>query len=275
MLGGKGSVMEKTIHHAVNVEVIDEAFYIPQLQRNRRIWLYKPGDYYRTDKKYPVIYMHDGQNLFDGDTAFGEEWGVDETLNKLGAECIVVGIDNSQHRLTEYNFHDHEEYGPGEGRQYMNFIIQTLKPVIDRNFRTKRGRTHTYIAGSSMGGLISLYGAIYFPETFSAAGIFSPSLWLVPGFRNELKKVADANRKLAQRFYLYGGAKESEEMVVHIHETANLLKGYSKNSVHVEIEPEGEHNEYHWRTRFENFYLWLTHHTSPAGSVGYQSSSRH
>jgi len=257
----KESEMEKTIHYAVNVEVIDEAFYIPQLQRSRRIWLYKPGDYYRVNKRYPVIYMQDGQNLFDGNTAFGEEWEVDETLNNLGADCIVVGIDNSKYRMTEYNFNDHEEYGPGEGRRYMEFIIETLKPVIDRNFRTKRGRTHTSIAGSSMGGLISLYGAMYFPQTFSAAGVFSPSLWLVPGFQEDLKNVADGNRKYPQRFYFYGGAKESQDMVIHINKTANLLKGYSKNSVHVEIEPQGEHNEYHWRTRFENFYLWLTRHS--------------
>jgi len=212
--------------------------------------------------------MHDGQNLFDGNTAFAEEWGVDETLNKLEAECIVVGIDNSEHRLTEYNFHDHEEYGPGEGRQYMEFIVQTLKPVIDRNFRTKRGRTHTCIAGSSMGGLISLYGALYFPETFSAGGIFSPSLWLVPGFAGELKKVVDANHRYPQRFYLYGGAKESREMVIHLNDAANLLKGYSKNLVYVEIEPEGEHNEYHWRSRFENFYFWLTRRSTPSVRVG-------
>jgi len=117
---------------------------------------------------------------------------------------------------------------------------------------------------------------MYFPETFSAAGIFSPSLWLVPGFLEELKKVAEGNRKYPQRFYLYGGAKESEDMVIHINETANLLKGYSKNLVHVEIEPEGEHNEYHWRTRFENFYLWLTSNKSQLSEGGINGrSARH
>ena len=105
--------MQKTTHSAVNVEVIDECFYMPQLDRNRRIWVYKPGHYFRSEKRYPVIYMHDGQNLFDEAVAFGEEWGIDETLNTLLAECIIVAIDNSENRMTEYNFHDHEEFGKG------------------------------------------------------------------------------------------------------------------------------------------------------------------
>jgi len=250
-------MMEKTIHHAVNVEVIDEAFYMPQLERTRRIWVYKPVGYYQTDKKYPVLYMHDGQNLFDETTAFGEEWGIDETLNSLQAECLVVGIDNSESRMTEYNFHDHEEFGPGEGRKYIEFIIDTLKPVIDLNFRTKRNRSYTYIAGSSMGGLVSLYAAMYFPHTFAGAGVFSPALWLVPGFINELEAVAISNKKLGQRYYFYGGAKEGDNMVENIHSAARVMKKYKHYSVKVEIDLEGEHHEYHWRKIFSDFYTWL------------------
>ena len=250
--------MEKTIHHAVNVEVIDEDFDMPQLERTRRIWVYKPVGYYRTNKKYPVLYMHDGQNLFDETTAFGEEWGIDETLNCLQAECMVVGIDNSESRMTEYNFQDHEEFGAGEGRKYIEFIINTLKPVIDLNFRTKRNRSDTYIAGSSMGGLITLYGAMYFPRTFGAAGVFSPALWLVPGFVEELQAAAISNKKLSQRFYFYGGAKEGDNMVEHIDLTARMMRKFKHYSVTVEIDHEGEHNEYYWRNKFADFYSWLT-----------------
>ena len=250
--------MEKTQHSALNVEVIDEAFYIPQLDRSRRIWVYKPGGYYQTDKRYPVIYMHDGQNLFDEANAFGEEWGIDETLNTLLGECIIVGIDNSEHRMTEYNFHDHKEFGKGEGRKYIEFIVKTLKRVIDINFRTRADREHTHIAGSSMGGLISLYGAMYHPETFGGAGIFSPSLWLIPEAKDEFKPLAAANMLFPQRFYFYGGAKEGDNMVDHIDTIANLLKEYSNYAVDVEIDPEGEHKEYHWRNKFADYYTWLS-----------------
>lgn len=248
--------MQKTIHNAINVEVIDEDFYMPQLNRNRRIWIYKPTGYFRSNKKYPVVYMHDGQNLFDEAVAFGEEWGIDETLNSLLAECIIVGIDNSEYRMTEYNFHDNEEFGPGEGRKYIEFIVHTLKPVIDLNFRTAPGRTHTHIAGSSMGGLISLYGAMYFPETFGGAGVFSPSLWIIQNAIDELTTVAEENR-LPQRFYFYGGAKEGENMVSYIRSLANKLRKFSYYAVDVEVDPEGEHQEYYWKNKFADYYSWL------------------
>src|SRR6478752_6825672 len=170
-----------------NVFVMNEAFYIPQLNRVRRIWIYIPQGYNDCDKRYPVIYMHDGKNLFDESTAMGQEWQIDETLNGMLAETIIVGIDNSEHRMNEYNFIHHEEYGPGEGKQYMEFIVHTLKPFIDKNLRTMPQREYTHLAGSSMGGLISFYGSIYFAETFGGAGIFSPSLWLVQDVMHELR----------------------------------------------------------------------------------------
>lgn len=249
--------MEKTIHNAVNVEVIDECFYMPQLDRHRRIWVYKPSGYYRTDKRYPVVYMHDGQNLFDEAIAFGEEWGIDDTLNKMLAECIIVGIDNCECRMTEYNFNNHDEYGEGEGRKYIEFIAHTLKPVIDLNFRTKPNRYHTQIAGSSMGGLISLYGAMHFADTFGGAGVFSPSLWLTPDAKDELKTVAEANKKFPQRFYFYGGAKEGENMVDNITAIAEIIKSYPLYEVDVEIDLEGEHHEAYWRNKFGDYYEWL------------------
>lgn len=250
--------MEKTQHSALNVEVIDEAFYMPQLDRHRRIWVYKPSGYYQTDKRFPVVYMHDGQNLFDEAIAFGQEWGIDETLNSMLAECIIVGIDNSEHRMKEYNFHDHDEFGPGEGRKYINFIVETLKPVIDLNFRTKPDRVYTHIAGSSMGGLISLFGAMYFPETFGGAGVFSPSLWLVPTAKDELAPLAESNTEFPQRFYFYGGANEGDNMVEHINTIAELLRQYPQYAVDVEVDPEGEHSEYHWRNKFPDYYSWLS-----------------
>ena len=237
-----------------NVFVIDEAFYIPQLNRTRRIWMYVPQEYNHTNKRYPVIYMHDGQNLFDEATAMGEEWQIDETLNSMLAETIIVGIDNSEYRMSEYNFHHHE----GEGRKYMEFIVHTLKPFIDKNFRTNPGREYTQLAGSSMGGLISFYGAIHFAETFGGAGVFSPALWVVEDAMYELKQVAKKKRHLPQRFYFYGGAAEGGNMLTHISNITSLLDELPQFNINVEIDPDGEHSEYYWRNKFPNYYLWLT-----------------
>jgi len=241
-----------------NVVVIDSQFYIPQLNRTRRIWLYLPNDYHTSLKHYPVVYMQDGQNLFDQATAFGDEWAVDKTLNSMLADTIIVGIDNSEHRLTEYNFYSHPEHGKGEGDRYVQFIIEVLKPFIDANYRTKPERQYTVIAGSSMGGLISLYGAIYYPHIFGAAGVFSPSLWLVAEQLNNLLQKACVNVHYSQRIYFYGGAKEGSNMVEYIRQVASALSGMHHFNVHVTIDPHGEHSEYHWRMVFPEFYVWLT-----------------
>jgi predicted alpha/beta superfamily hydrolase len=250
--------MEETHHSAVNVSIVNEAFHIPQLGRDRRIWIYKPAIYDTSDKTYPVIYMQDGQNLFDEGTAFGEEWGIDETLNGLSAECIVVGIDNAETRMTEYNFKDHEEYGAGEGEKYIRFIVETLKPYIDENFKTNPAREHTHIAGSSMGGLVSLYAAMYFAETFGGAGIFSPSLWLVPDAPEEFKRLAEKNKELPQRFYFYGGAQEGGDMLTHINSMAKMLHEFPQYTIDLHVDPLGDHSEYRWRNMFQSYYTWLT-----------------
>jgi len=250
--------MDNTLHTAdPNVWVMDEAFDIPQLGRTRRIWIYHPKNYHELEERYPVIYMHDGQNLFDQATAFDKEWEVDETLNTLFARCIIVGIDNSEHRMREYNFNDHEEHGPGEGRQYMEFIATTLKPYIDANFRTRPEREYTHIAGSSMGGLISLYGALHFASIFGGAGIFSPSLWLVPDVVNELQPIAAQQEAYPQQFYFYGGAREGCNMVENIGKVVDMLAQYPHYELTIEIDGKGEHSEEHWREKFANYYQWL------------------
>jgi predicted alpha/beta superfamily hydrolase len=93
--------------------------------------------------------MHDGQNLFDDLTSYNGEWGVDETMDSIASPCIVVGIDNGgAKRMNEYNVHDHPKHGKGEGRQYLEFLVRTLKPYIDKNYRTLRAARSTMIAGS-------------------------------------------------------------------------------------------------------------------------------
>ncbi|HEX8832202.1 MAG TPA: alpha/beta hydrolase-fold protein, partial [Longimicrobium sp.] len=164
------------------VTVLDTAFPIPQLHRTRRVWVYLPPDYASSSKRYPVLYMHDGQNVFDDSTSGFGEWGVDETLDSLFATgdpgVIVVAVDHGgAKRLDEYSPFINPRHGGGEGDAYVDFLAQTLKPLIDRRYRTRPDRLNTGVAGSSMGGLISLYAALKYPDVFGRAGIFSPSLW--------------------------------------------------------------------------------------------------
>ncbi len=162
-----------------------ESFIIPQLNRERRIWMYLPPDYEVSNEAYPVVYMHDAQNLFDETTSYSGEWSVDETLDRLfkdkNLKLIVVGIDNGgEKRLDEYSPWKNEKYGGGEGDAYLDFVVNTLKPYIDNNFNTLKDKTNTAIIGSSMGGLISHYAALKYPEVFGKIGVYSPAFWFSP-----------------------------------------------------------------------------------------------
>jgi len=240
-----------------SVEILDAPFYMPQLDRTRTIWIYLPAGYHLDEKRYPVIYMQDGQNLFDNSTAADEEWYLDETLTSIQAQCIIVGIDNGgDKRPTEYNFRDSEEFGAGEGRKYMEFIVQTLKPDIDGKFRTLPDREHTLIAGSSLGGLLSFYGAMYFPETFGGVGVFSPSFWLVEDIVTEMQLLAEQNSNYEQYYYFYGALQEDEKMVKYIEEVSALLSKYPQYKIYLDLHSEGEHKEVYWGQRFADFYKW-------------------
>ena len=139
----------------------------------------------------------------------------------------------------------------------MEFIIQTLKPYIDAHFRTKPERKHTHIAGSSMGGLVSLYGALHFANIFGSAGIFSPALWLVPNALNQLQSIAAQNEQYPQRFYFYGGAREGCQMVENIGKMVDMLAQYPYYKMTIAIDGEGEHSEEHWRDKFAHYYTWI------------------
>jgi predicted alpha/beta superfamily hydrolase len=154
----------------------------PQLGNRRDLLVYLPPSYHRTTRRYPVIYMHDGQNLFDHATSYAGEWGVDETMEMLahteGLEAIIVGIPNAgPQRLAEYTPFPDGRLGGGRGDDYLAFIVDTVKPLIDGNFRTLPNRRYTGIMGSSLGGLISLYAFFQRPTVFGFAGVMSPSLW--------------------------------------------------------------------------------------------------
>ena len=191
---------------ADNVSVLDEDFYIPQLDRYRRIWIYLPPDYEdNPDQHYRVLYMHDGQNVFDESTSFAGEWEVDESLNDLFLDgdkgCIVVAIDNGADlRINEYSpWYNATYQAGGEGEAYVDFIVETLKPYIDSNFRTLPDRQHTGIMGSSLGGLISHYAMVEHPEVFGKVGVFSPAYWFNPEIYDHTAQnpIAEDTRLLA------------------------------------------------------------------------------
>lgn len=243
---------------SANVRIISENFDMPQLGRQRRIWIYLPADYATSNKKYPVIYMHDGQNLFDEYTSGYGEWGVDELLNKLPVEkqCIVVGIDHGgDYRITEYDPYD-SKYGKGRGDDYVDFLAKTLKPYIDRNYRTEKDARHTTVAGSSMGGLISMYAILKYPDVFGNAGVFSPSFWIAPDIYTYASQQL---LKTNSRFYFVCGDSESESMVADMKKMVDIIytKGISEDNAPTTIITGAKHNEKQWNGDFTAFYNWL------------------
>lgn len=242
------------------VHVIDTAFAMPQLNRKRRIWAYLPKDYQASGKKYPVIYMHDGQNLFNEQTAGFGEWGIDEALDtlmkKYNKEVIVIGIDHGgDKRMTEYNPFDNAKFGKGEGEAYVEFLVKTLKPFIDKNYRTLKDSAHTFIAGSSMGGLISLYAVAKYPNTFGGAGIFSPAFWVAPQLFDEIAKASfGTHRKL----FFYAGGKESETMVSDMDRMIDVIKKKHNYDITRLVDPIAKHNEAAWRKKFPYFFEFIT-----------------
>jgi len=246
---------------ADNVSIMAEDFYMPQLNRNRRIWIYLPPDYETSGLTYPVLYMHDGQNLFDEQTSFSGEWEVDESLNSLADDGIrvpiVIGVDNGgAERINELTPWVNEEYGGGDGDLYIDFIVETLKPYVDENYRTQTGRESTGIMGSSLGGLISFYGAHKYQEVFSKAGIFSPSYWFSDSvwlFTSEMGKQEN------MKFYQMAGGQESSTMIPNMQAMNDSLSnlGFASQELFIKEMPNGQHNETLWRSQFSEAYLWL------------------
>ena len=248
------------------VTVIDTAFAIPQLGRTRRVWVYVPPDYTATRRRYPVLYMHDGQNLFDNATGFAGEWGVDETLDSLHAAgdpgVIVVAVDNGgTHRLDEYSPWTNPRYGGGEGDEYVDFLVHTLKPYIDAHFRTLPDRVNTGVAGSSMGGLISLYAVLRYPDVFGRAGVFSPAFWFAPAVFDSVA-AADPPRA-GTRVYLVTGGQEGNEPEVYAGDHRRMVQALAAagfdpgEELEFALRPQGTHSEGFWRQEFAAAYLWL------------------
>lgn len=261
-----GSAQPRASTASASVSTID-SMTIPQLGRTRRVWVYLPPDYATSGKRYPVLYMHDGQNVFDAATSYAGEWGVDETLDSLHVAgdpgVIVVAVDHGGRlRVPEYSPWP-TRFGAGEGEQYVEFLVGTLKPWIDRSYRTLPDRLHTGIAGSSMGGLISFYAALEHPDVFGRAAVFSPAFWIAPP---AYELAARARPQAGSRMYIISGGLEvaaGEAQGIYQRDQERMVETLAQRGFRIgtaivaKISPDGKHAEWFWRREFAAAYQWL------------------
>ena len=237
---------------------------IPRLsgEKTRRVYLYLP-DSYEKDKSrhYPVMYMFDGHNVFfDSHATYGKSWGMNKFMQRSKKQLIIVAVECNHEgngRLEEYSPFDFDNSSlgkiKGRGRIYMNWLVKTLKPFIDENYRTLPDREHTIIAGSSMGGLMALYGATVYNHVFQRAACLSPSLWVDPGKIIELLGHAHIRRDTC--IYMDYGSREMLNHAANVEamvSTAHLLMILRVNLT-FRIIPDGDHSEASWERQIPIF----------------------
>jgi predicted alpha/beta superfamily hydrolase len=243
------------------IEILAEEYEIPQLDRKRRISVLLPHNYYETNQKYPVLYLHDGQNLFDEYAPYGN-WGVDKALSNLAdlgyGDIIIVAIDHGgKLRIQEYLPYPTSRYSDAQGELYLKFVMEDLKPRIDSRYRVLHQREFTGIGGSSLGGLISLYAGFNFKHIFGKMMIFSPSLWISEEIYNLARNFVPFDRT---DIYLYAGGMESANHYGNVLRMENLLqqkRKYDDFDVIFSHNPSGEHREIHWGEQFPKALKWL------------------
>ncbi|MDQ2822034.1 MAG: alpha/beta hydrolase-fold protein [Pseudomonadota bacterium] len=240
--------------------VVVDKFASPQLHNTRALRVFLPASYGENSaKRYPVLYMHDGQNLFDAKTAaYGVEWGIDETVNRLVAtgvmeEVIVVGIDNTPDRIPEYTPCCDAKYGGGKLDAYGAFIVDTVKPYIDKTYRTLPNKENTAIMGSSLGALASLGIAQKYPDLFSKAGAMSGSFWW-----NDKALITKPQPRVPVKLYLDAGTRDDGLPDTTLMRDALVKQGYQLNRDLLFYTADGgTHNEKSWAARVEKPLAWF------------------
>lgn len=255
---------------AGDVRIVAE-FPVPQLDTKRRVWIYLPPGYEGGRNRYPVLYLHDGQNVFDAKTSYVGEWKVDETLETLCAQkktagAIVVAVDHGgSTRSAEYVPSGYGRDPKYYGEKHAEFLAKTLKPWVDAHFRTLPDRLHTGVGGSSAGAFISFFTGTTYPGVFSKIGAFS---FTVPGeFEAGIFGSAGGLKPgKTLRVCLHVGTAEnisretSAQRFVENLETLNgiLLKdGFPAGDIRLFVQKDGEHNEKNWSAVFPEVFLWL------------------
>ncbi|MBU0942047.1 MAG: carbohydrate esterase [Flavobacteriaceae bacterium] len=245
------------------IVLISDEFEIPQLNKTRKIWALLPHDYHSSSESYPVMYLQDAQNLFNEEAEYGN-WEIDKKLAvmseyKIG-KIIIVAIEHAKEdRIKEYNVGT-TLLGKGQGKKYIKFLTETLKPFVDSNFRTKKEREFTGIGGSSMGALVSIFSGIRYPEIFGRLMIFSPSLWVGPKL-----KIKSQEETQDTKIYLYAGGDESETMIDQVQKFKNQMieDGFVANrmKINLSINKLGKHTETFWSDEFPKAIEWLFFNT--------------
>jgi len=239
-------------------------------KRNIRVWLPVGYNQDNSQNRYPVLYMHDGQNLFEEKTSYAGEWEIDETITTLVAQgekgTIVVGIDNSADRMNELSPNWPRVWGARKmilqpsGEKYADFIVNTVKPYIDAHFHTLADCDHTGIGGSSMGGVISLYMVLTYFEVFSYGLLFSTAAqiykWSV--IQDFVKNQLEQQTKFPRLFLYAGGLEHSITPYVHKIKSLLIHSGYPQEKIQTLIDSRAKHNEQAWAKHFPAAYLWLT-----------------
>jgi predicted alpha/beta superfamily hydrolase len=260
------------VKNMAQMEIFDTE--ITTLKRRRTIRVCLPDSYARGHQSYTVLYMHDGHNLFDVHTStYGHIWDVQHALESYEQQyhegLIIVGIDaDGQHRLEEYSpwvSTALEKYAPelndhkhgGEGEEYLAWMVKDLVPLINSRYRTNG---INFMAGSSMGGLISLYAGLKYPKIFSKVGCFSSSFWFA---KNEMTDFIKHHFGDALSVYLDCGTRETEDEefnAMFISDTitiSDLLQLDQNKMIKMIIEKGARHNEEAWAKRFPGFLQWL------------------
>jgi predicted alpha/beta superfamily hydrolase len=240
-------------------------FHSRFLADDRDVIVYLPPGYDQTERRYPVLYMHDGQNLFDPETSFirGRTWQVREHADRLILDesiepLIVVGMYNTPHRLEEYTHARDRRMGGGEAKQYGQLLVEELKPWIDEQYRTLADEDHTAMGGSSLGGLVTLYLGLLHAETFGKLAVMSPSIWWnhksILGFVNEFEGPP------WPRIWLDVGDGEGKRT----HQDVSLLydrlvtNGWKPEvNVHYQMVEGGTHDESAWAARVGDMLRFL------------------
>lgn len=256
------------------VQMMADDFYFPNLDTHRRIWVYLPPDYMVSDRRYPVLYMHDGQHLFDEATAVGRagpvEWMVDKTINLAEQKAIVIGIEHPAEvaeREREFLLHPLRNTTEPMGTDYLRDIVETLKPYVDGHYRTLADKRHTAMIGSSLGGLLTLYAGALYSDVFGILGVFSPSIWtgkeeLSDFFSGKLQE--NPNLLCGQCYYFYAGGKEKRRSAAatDMDMRSDMLEFIDRHKkamcakILIDIDGEGKHGALYWQKAFQRFYNW-------------------
>lgn len=263
---------EPTVVGQLNLESVASDGLLPDQSRTIRVWLPQGYDANDTSKRYPVLYMHDGQNVFDNSTSFAGEWKVDETItdemSKGYGGCIVVGIDSvDETRMSELS----PPFTKGDltGENYAKYIVEKVKPYVDGKYNTKPEREFTGIGGSSMGGAMSFYMGMKYSDIFGYEVCFSPALvyWEDKDLEAYMKSMKFKGNKKLPKIFVYAGGigigngmgndEASLTRYVDFVKDKLIANGYPKDNIKTLVDENAGHSEDAWSKYFKPAFEWL------------------